>query len=104
MQEVIQVVYFIKTRALNSWLFAKMCSEFWSEHIHLLYHSEIRRLSREKVLQRLLKLRTETEVFLAKKCFWLKRFWFNIPMFAEINSLNISMQGCYQTLVDFSRN
>ena len=67
MQEVIQVVYFVKTRALNSWLFAKMCFDFWSEHIHLLYHSKIRGLLREKVLQRLLELCTETEMFLAEK-------------------------------------
>ena len=56
MQEVIQVVNFIKAKALNSQLFAKMCSGFGSEQIHLLYHSEVRWLSREKALQRLLKL------------------------------------------------
>ena len=60
MQAVIQVVNLIKARALNSRLFAIMCSDFGSEHIHLLYNSEVRS-SRREVLQRLLELRTKTE-------------------------------------------
>ena len=61
MQEVIQVVNFIKAKALNSWLFAKMSSDFESEHILLLYHSEIRWLLQRKVLNRLLELKIKTE-------------------------------------------
>jgi zinc finger BED domain-containing protein 5/7/8/9 len=112
MQEVIQVVNFIKARALNSRLFTQMCSDFGSEHIHLLYHSEVRWLSRGKVLQRLLELRTETEVFLAEKSHplahkfsdskWLMQVAYLADMFAEINSLNISMQGRDQTVVGLS--
>lgn len=67
MQEVIQIVNFIKASALNSRLFSQMCSDFDSTHMHLLYHSEVRWLSRGKVLQRLLELRTETEMFLTEK-------------------------------------
>ena len=36
MQEVIQIVNFIKSRAFNSRLFAQMCPDFGSDHIHLL--------------------------------------------------------------------
>ena len=68
-----------------------MCSDFDCDHINLLYYSEVRWLSRGKILQRLLELRTETEIFLTEKSHPL--------VFAEINSLNISMQGCDQTLV-----
>ena len=109
MQEVIQVVNFIKSRALNSRLFAQMCSDFGCDHINLLYYSEVRWLSRGKVLQRLLKLRTETEIFLTEKSHplaykfsdskWLMQVVYLADVFAEINSLNISMQGCDQTLV-----
>ena len=107
MQEVIQVVNFIKSRALNSRLFAHMCSDFGCDHINLLYYSEVRWLSRGKVLQRLLELRTE--IFLTEKSHpliykfsdskWLMQVAYLADAFAEINSLNISMQGCDQTLV-----
>ena len=108
MQEVIQVVNFIKSRALNSRLFAQMCSDF-GYHINLLYYSEVRWLSRGKVLQRLLELRTETDIFLTEKSYplaykfsdskWLMQVAYLADVFAEINSLNISMQSCDQTLV-----
>ena len=114
MQKVIQVVNFIKAIALNSHSFAKMCSNFWFKHIHLLYYLEIRWLSRGKALQRLLELRTEKEVFLAKKIIsfaqkladlkWLMQVAYLADMFAEIDSLNISMQGRDQRLVGFSEN
>ncbi|XP_076062453.1 protein FAM200A-like [Oratosquilla oratoria] len=112
MQEVIQIVNFIKARALNSRLFSQMCSDFDSTHMHLLYHSEVRWLSRGKVLQRLLDLRTETEMFLAEKKHqlahkfsdsnWLMQVAYLADIFAEINSLNMSMQGRDQTLVGLS--
>ncbi|XP_068233589.1 protein FAM200A-like [Palaemon carinicauda] len=112
MQEVTQVVNFIKARALNSRLFTQMCSDFGSEHIYLLYHSEVRWLSRGKVLQRLLELRTETELFLTEKSHslahkfseskWLMQAAYLADMFTEINSLNLSRQGRDQTLVGLS--
>ncbi|XP_045109696.1 SCAN domain-containing protein 3-like [Portunus trituberculatus] len=112
MNEVIQIVNFIKARALNSRLFSQMCSDFDSTHMHLLYHSEVRWLSRGKVLQRLLELRTETEMFLTEKKHqlahkfsdsnWLMQVAYLADIFAEINSLNMSMQGRDQTLVGVS--
>lgn len=114
MQEVIQIVNFVKARALNSRLFAQMCSDFGSVHTHLLYQSEVRWLSRGKVLQRLLELRTETELFVKEKSHplahkfseskLLMQVAYLADMFAEINSLNISMQGRDQTLVGFLIN
>ena len=57
----------------------------------------------------MLELRTETEIFLTEKSHplaykfsdskWLMQVAYLADVFAEINSLNISMQGCDQTLV-----
>ncbi|XP_064093835.1 protein FAM200B-like [Macrobrachium nipponense] len=112
MKEVIQIVNFIKAKALNSRLFSQMCSDFDSTLMHLLYHSEVRWLSRGKVLQRLLDLRTETEMFLTEKKHqlahkfsdsnWLMQVAYLADIFAEINSLNMSIQGRDQTLVELS--
>lgn len=64
------------------------------------------------MLQRLLELRTETELFLTEKSHplahkfsdskWLMQVAYLADMFAEISSLNISMQGRDQTLVGLS--
>ena len=50
MQEVIAVVNLIKSSAVNSRLFQQMCVEFGSEFQHLLFYSNVRWLSRGKLL------------------------------------------------------
>lgn len=64
------------------------------------------------MFQRLLELNTETEIFLAEKrhplthkfsdSVWLMQVAYLADMFAEINSLNFSIQGRDQTLVGLS--
>ncbi|XP_068209234.1 protein FAM200A-like [Palaemon carinicauda] len=69
MNEAVQIVNYIKTSALNTRLFEQLCADFDAEHRHLLFHSNIRWLSRGKLLRRLLDLRDELEIFLIeKKC------------------------------------
>lgn len=109
MKEVVQVVNFIKGRSLNSRLFNRMCQDFASEHTHLLYHSEVRWLSRGKVLQRVLELRVEIQIFLVEEknelasrfddSKWLLQVAYLTDIFAEINNLNAAMQGRQETLV-----
>ncbi|XP_035291749.1 zinc finger BED domain-containing protein 5-like [Anguilla anguilla] len=48
---VVTTVHFVKSRALQSHLFGQLCREMGAGHDALLYHSEVRWLSRGKVLQ-----------------------------------------------------
>lgn len=66
-QEFIQVVNFIKSRSLNYRFFKEMCSDFGSDHVHFMYHSEVRSLSRGKTLQPVVALLNEAERFLLEK-------------------------------------
>lgn len=53
----VKLVNFIKARPLNSRVFTLLCNEMGSEHNALLLHTEVRRLSCDNVLTRLLELR-----------------------------------------------
>ena len=67
LQEVVATVNFVNSSALNHWLFEETCVGFGSEYKHLLFHSNVRWLSRGKVLRRTVDLRTELEIFLNEK-------------------------------------
>lgn len=60
----VQCVNFIKSRPLKTRLFKKLYEEMGSDHQNLLLHTEIRWLSRGKVLTRLFELRDEVKIFL----------------------------------------
>ncbi|XP_060782686.1 zinc finger BED domain-containing protein 5-like [Neoarius graeffei] len=52
----VKTVNFIKARPMNARLFHVLCEEMGSEHVQLLLHTEVRWLSRGKVLSRLFEL------------------------------------------------
>lgn len=56
LQEAIKEVIFIISRALQSRLFTKLCSEMGCDHIQLLLHTEVRWFSRGKMFSRLFTL------------------------------------------------
>lgn len=64
MDEVVKVVNFIKLRPLKMRLFNVLCQEMGSEHTTLLLHTEVRWLSRGKVLTRMFELKEEVLAFL----------------------------------------
>lgn len=103
LQEAVKVVNFIKSRALNSRLFSTLCSEMGSAHIQLLLHTEVRWLSKGKMLSRLFELRSEVQLFLMETDFelqdrltdelWLTTLAYLADMFNRLNDLNLSLQG-----------
>lgn len=64
MDTVVKVVNYIKKSALQTRLFASLCEASGEEHSALLYHSEVRWLSRGSVLARVFKLRKAIHKFL----------------------------------------
>ena len=64
MKQAIEVVNFIKARPLQSRLFTQLCQKMDSKFKCLLFHTEVRWLSREKVLKRVRQLKAEIFSFL----------------------------------------
>ncbi|XP_028658888.2 SCAN domain-containing protein 3-like [Erpetoichthys calabaricus] len=99
----IKLVNWIKCRPLNERLFAALCEESGSDHRHLLLHTEVRWLSRGKVLQRVFELRSELASFLMDKNselvkfvsdnVWLAKLAYLADIFCQLNALNTSLQG-----------
>ena len=60
---VIKLVNYIKRSALNTRLFRELCKEFDASSENLLFHTEVRWLSRGNVFKRLFELRAEIQEF-----------------------------------------
>ena len=103
MKQVIEVVNFIKPRPLQSRLVTQLCQEMDSKFKCLLFHTEVRWLSRGKVLKRVCQLKAKICSFLdaQKKDFgfslydelWWLQVQFIADLFEKVNVLNSSLQG-----------
>ncbi|CAB3251550.1 unnamed protein product [Arctia plantaginis] len=67
LKNAVKMVNLIKARATNSRIFAAICKELGSEHGILLLHTEVRWLSRGRVVSRMFELRHEIELFLVEQ-------------------------------------
>ena len=66
MSVVIKVVNYVKSSALNTRLFSKLCKDMDADHTALLYQTQVRWLSKENMLSRIFELR-EVKLFLVAK-------------------------------------
>ena len=108
LDESVKIVNFIEAHPLNCQLFFALCNEMGSYHEHLLLHSEIRWLSRGKVLTRLFELRDEVRLFLINSKFvlthylndftWLSSLAYLADIFNIMNILNSILQGTSVTV------
>lgn len=103
MRVVIQTVNFIRAKGLNHLQFETLLSEHNITH-GLLYHTEVRWLSRGAVLKRFFELRTEISQFMEQKgkpvaeldeSDWLADLAFLVDITGHLNVLNVNMQGMY---------
>ena len=60
----IKIVNFVKSSALHTRLFRRLCKDMGSELIKLLYYTKVRWLSKGNVLSRVFELRDELKIFL----------------------------------------
>jgi hypothetical protein len=98
-----KIVNFIKARPLNHRLFENLCREMQADHRHLLLHTEVRWLSRGRVVQRIYELRDELLIFLNEHNnsmahfftdeTWVARLSYLADIFNILNNLNLSLQG-----------
>ena len=104
MDQVVKMVNFIKSRPLRSRIFSQLCKNLDANHIALLLHTEVRWLSRGKVLLRVFELRKELLIFfrqenleefsnLLSQEHWIAKFAYLVDIFLYLNTLNKSMQG-----------
>ena len=66
LDDVTHMVNYIKSSALNTRLFRLFCQEFEDDHDALLFHTEVRWLSRGNMLSRVNSLRNEMAEFFGK--------------------------------------
>ena len=100
----IKVVNFIKSGALNSRLFKLLCKDMDSEHEALLFHTNVRWLSKGNMLGRLYELREEVIIFLdsQQKAALHDKFKsdnfqitlaYLVDIFEFLNAVNLKLQG-----------
>ena len=108
MIQVSQVVNFIKSRPLRNRLF-QLCKAMDSEYQCLLYHTEVRWLSKGKVLKRLIQLKTQALSLMETQnkdfgfsfhdeSWWLKVLFLS-DLFDKLNNLNSSLQGPSENVI-----
>lgn len=109
LNEAVKIVNYIKSRLLLSRLLENLCEEVGALHKHLLFHTEVRWLSRGNVLSRLFELKSEMLVFLVDSkpelsTFfsdekWLVKLAYLADIFSHLNVLNLSLQGPDKTVL-----
>ncbi|KAL4097691.1 hypothetical protein QTP88_022423 [Uroleucon formosanum] len=67
LKQSVKMVNAIKSSALNTRIFKKICSDLDSEYETLLFHTKVRWLSKGNMLARLFSLKEEVTVFLTEK-------------------------------------
>ena len=101
---IIRIENFIKSSAVNSRLFAKLCKDMDSNYINLLFHTNIRELSKGTMLARAYDLKDEVSILLESQGqqdlllpFQSEEFQLAmahlVDIFKTLNRLNLLLQG-----------
>jgi len=107
MDVVVKTVNFIRARGLNHRQFTSFLTLLDTEYGELLYHTEVRWLSRGNVLQRFFALRQEIALFMAMKDkdvpqlsdpTFLSDLAFLTDITQHLNALNLQLQGPKQVI------
>ncbi|CAO2589069.1 Zinc finger MYM-type protein 6 [Lemmus lemmus] len=103
-----QILSFVKNGASDSQMLTTLCEEMGSEHVNLPLNTEVRWLSKGRILTRLFELRHEIEILLNQRHSdlaryfqdkeWVAKLAYLADMFSLINKLNSALQGTMATL------
>ncbi|KAI0240594.1 hypothetical protein LSAT2_008657, partial [Lamellibrachia satsuma] len=115
LKDVVKVVNYVKSSALNTRLFRNLCESMDADHKNLFFHTEVRWLSRGNVLQRVFDVRVELMEFLmvqGKAVWaslfldedWLSRLCYLGDIFERLNVLTLSLQGKDSNILVFCDN
>ena len=96
-------------------LFRVLCEDLGSTHEALLFHTEVRWLSKGKALKRFFELRGELQIFLDSQNaseyeslftdeFTLCKLAYMVDIFEIFNSINTGLQGKESTIISLSEN
>ncbi|CAH2001829.1 unnamed protein product [Acanthoscelides obtectus] len=110
LDSAIRIVSYIKSSALNSRLFTRLWEDLDSHHKVLLFHTEVRGLSKGNMLARLYELKEEVIIFLQykEKHDFLTMFkddtfqWrlaYLTDIFDSLDELNLKLQGRNNTII-----
>ena len=111
---VVECVNYVRNSALKHRIFRELCNEMGSEFEVLLYHSNVRWLSREKVLNRVFAMRVELAMFLREHQHCHADYFENsefililaymADIFDALNHLNQQMQGGGVNIIEAEEN
>lgn len=113
MDVVVKTVNFIRARGLNHRQFTSFLESLDSEYRELLYHTEIRWLSRGNVLKRFFALREEIDSFMKMKnkevpqladSTFISNLAFLTDLTSHLNALNTNLQGKKQLITQIFDN
>ncbi len=99
---IVEIVNYIKTSALNTRLFKRMCDEFSDTTLNILYYSQVRWLSAGNMLNRVYEIKNELIEFFKnnQKCEYADFLRMNdttisylVDIFSHFNRVNLSLQG-----------
>lgn len=103
LDEAVKIVNLIKARPLNARLFHILCDDLGAHYKQLLLHTEVRWLSRGRVLSQRFDLREEELLFLSNgqsplaqhmsNLNWIARLAYVSDIFICLNTLNTSLKG-----------
>ncbi|UYV82254.1 hypothetical protein LAZ67_21001467 [Cordylochernes scorpioides] len=111
LDEVVKVVNYIKSNALRSRIFSTFCEAMDSDYKNVLFHTEVRWLSKGKVLNRFISMKNEIMAFIDNEEInfpfmmsdvWWLRVSFLGDIFDKLNSLNLNLQGAQENIITIS--
>ncbi|GBM82742.1 Zinc finger BED domain-containing protein 5 [Araneus ventricosus] len=103
LDEAVKIINFIKSKPLQSCIFKAMCEDMRSLHTTLLLHTEVRWLSRGKMLVRIFELQKELMAYFIGHKFklsdrlnnmaWISTLAYLADIFGKLSELCLALQG-----------